>query len=78
MNIGIDIRPLMSPIRTGVGEYTYELLNALFKIDNQNQYFYFIILIKILNKTYRLGILKIFITLKIIGQTKFLTYAKNF
>ncbi len=41
MNIGIDIRPLMSPVRTGVGEYTYELLNALFEIDQKNQYFLF-------------------------------------
>jgi len=41
MNIGIDIRPLMSSTRTGVGEYTYEFLNAIFKIDQQNQYFLF-------------------------------------
>jgi len=41
MNIGIDISPLASPIRTGVGEYTYELLKALFDIDTQNQYFLF-------------------------------------
>lgn len=41
MNIGIDIRPLLSPVRTGVGEYTFELLNAIFQIDKQNQYFLF-------------------------------------
>ena len=41
MLIGIDIRPLMHPVRTGVGEYIYELLDALFKIDKQNQYFLF-------------------------------------
>lgn len=41
MNIGIDIRPLMSPVRTGVGEYTYELLNAIFAIDQQNHYWLF-------------------------------------
>ena len=41
MNIGIDIRCLMFPNRTGVGEHTYELLNAIFKIDGQNQYFLF-------------------------------------
>ena len=41
MNIGIDIRSLMDPMRTGVGEYTYELLEALFKIDTENQYFLF-------------------------------------
>lgn len=41
MNIGIDIRPLMEENRTGVGEYTYELLKALFEIDKENQYFLF-------------------------------------
>ena len=41
MNIGIDIRPLMSPVRTGVGEYTFELLNAIFKEDTEHQYFLF-------------------------------------
>lgn len=41
MNIGIDIRPLMHPTRTGVGEYTYELLNAIFTLDTTNQYFLF-------------------------------------
>ncbi len=39
MNIGIDIRTLMSPVRAGVGEYTYELLNAIFAIDKTSQYF---------------------------------------
>ncbi len=41
MNIGIDIRPLLSLVRTGVGEYTYEFLNAIFKFDKQNQYYLF-------------------------------------
>lgn len=41
MNIGIDIRPLMTKNRTGVGEYTFELLNALFKIDQTNKYWLF-------------------------------------
>src|SRR3989338_8960270 len=41
MRIGIDIRPLMSPFRTGVGEYTFELLNAVFEIDKINEYFLF-------------------------------------
>lgn len=41
MNIGIDIRPLLMAARTGVAEYTYELLDALFKIDKTNQYFLF-------------------------------------
>ncbi|MCX6779691.1 MAG: glycosyltransferase family 1 protein [Candidatus Magasanikbacteria bacterium] len=41
MNIGIDIRPLMTKNKTGVGEYTYELLNAVFKLDNKNQYYLF-------------------------------------
>lgn len=41
MNIGIDIRPLMSPVRSGVGEYTLELLTAIFAADKTNQYFLF-------------------------------------
>ncbi|MFA7654373.1 MAG: glycosyltransferase family 1 protein [Candidatus Magasanikbacteria bacterium] len=41
MNIGIDIRPLMSPLRTGVAEYTFELINALVNIDLTNQYYLF-------------------------------------
>ncbi len=41
LKIGIDISPLTSSSRTGVGEYTYELLNALFDIDSENQYFLF-------------------------------------
>jgi glycosyltransferase involved in cell wall biosynthesis len=41
LKIGVDIRNLMSPTRTGVGEYTYELLNAVFKIDKENQYYLF-------------------------------------
>lgn len=41
MNIGVDIRPLMTGNRTGVGEYTFELLNAILKIDHNNQYFLF-------------------------------------
>jgi glycosyltransferase involved in cell wall biosynthesis len=41
MNIGIDIRTLLTPVRTGVAEYTYELLQALFRIDRKNQYFLF-------------------------------------
>ena len=41
LKIGVDIRCLMSPNRTGVGEHTYELLNAIFKIDKQNHYFLF-------------------------------------
>ncbi len=41
MNIGIDINPLLTSPRTGVGEYTFELLNALFTLDKKNQYFLF-------------------------------------
>ncbi len=41
MIIGVDIRCLMQNNRTGVGEYTYELLNAVFSVDKQNQYFLF-------------------------------------
>lgn len=39
MNIGVDIRPLMTAPRTGVGEYTFELLDSIFQIDRDNQYF---------------------------------------
>lgn len=39
MNILIDVRPLMDERYSGVAEYTYELLSALFKIDSSNQYF---------------------------------------
>ncbi|HLC69893.1 MAG TPA: glycosyltransferase family 1 protein [Patescibacteria group bacterium] len=39
MQIGVDIRPLMSPLRTGVAEYTFELLKALFAIDKTNHYY---------------------------------------
>jgi len=41
MNIAIDIRSLMEPYRSGVAEYTYNLLNNLLKIDLENQYFLF-------------------------------------
>jgi len=39
--IVIDIRSLMTPHRTGVGEYTVGLLTALFEIDKKNQYLLF-------------------------------------
>jgi glycosyltransferase involved in cell wall biosynthesis len=38
MHIGIDIRSLASPTRTGVGEYTHDFLEALFTIDTTNHY----------------------------------------
>ncbi len=41
MNIGIDIRSLLEKERSGVGEYTFELLNAIFDIDRENQYYLF-------------------------------------
>ncbi len=41
MRIGIDIRSLMSPIRSGVGEFTFQLLDALFAAEKQHQYFLF-------------------------------------
>ena len=41
MHIGIDARCLLANTRTGVGEYAYELLNALFKIDKKNEYYLF-------------------------------------
>lgn len=39
MNIGIDIRCLMHKTKTGVGEYTQALLEALFALDKTNQYY---------------------------------------
>lgn len=41
MNIGIDIRPLLTKYQTGVGEFTRQLLTALFKLDKTNHYFLF-------------------------------------
>ncbi len=41
MNIGIDISALVAHERTGVGEYAFQLLDALFDIDKKNQYFLF-------------------------------------
>jgi glycosyltransferase involved in cell wall biosynthesis len=38
MHIGIDIRPLLSPERTGIGEYTFEFLNALFSKSTPHEY----------------------------------------
>lgn len=38
MTILIDIRPLMDARYSGVSEYIFRLLNALFKIDNKNNY----------------------------------------
>lgn len=41
MRIGIDIRTLAEDYRTGVGEFTTELLNALFALDTKNEYYLF-------------------------------------
>jgi glycosyltransferase involved in cell wall biosynthesis len=41
MNIGVDVRSLLEKERSGVGEYTFQLLDALFGIDKENQYFLF-------------------------------------
>ena len=41
MNIGIDIRSLLDPHPSGVGEYTREILEALFRIDQENHYHLF-------------------------------------
>lgn len=38
MNIAIDIRCLMNPNYSGVAQYTYNLLDHLFKIDRDNHY----------------------------------------
>jgi glycosyltransferase involved in cell wall biosynthesis len=41
MNIGVDVRSLLEKERSGVGEYTYQLLGAIFDIDRENQYYLF-------------------------------------
>lgn len=41
MKIGVDIRCLMESQYSGISEYTYNLLNHLFQIDKENQYFLF-------------------------------------
>jgi len=41
MVIAIDARPMLTEPRTGVGEYTYELLSHLFQIDQDNTYILF-------------------------------------
>lgn len=39
MNLGIDVRTLMSPTRTGVGEYAFELLSAVFSLPSEDQFY---------------------------------------
>lgn len=41
MKIAIDVRSIMYGNYTGVGEYTYQLLDHLFKIDRDNEYILF-------------------------------------
>ena len=41
MIIGIDVRPLMTTPRTGVGEFTFELLSHLFVSHPEHQYILF-------------------------------------
>jgi len=41
VNIGIDARTLQDAQPSGVGEYTQELLRALFEIDRENEYHLF-------------------------------------
>ncbi|MFA6428131.1 MAG: glycosyltransferase family 1 protein [Candidatus Buchananbacteria bacterium] len=41
MNIGVDIRCLIRGRYNGVAEYTYQLLTALFALDQKNQYWLF-------------------------------------
>lgn len=50
MNIGVDIRPLMVKNKTGIGEYTFELLSAIFKQDKNNHYYLFSNSLKNLDK----------------------------
>lgn len=39
MNIAIDVRPLQTSVRTGVGEYAYELLSAVFSLYPEHRYY---------------------------------------
>jgi glycosyltransferase involved in cell wall biosynthesis len=41
MNIGIDIRSIMYGNYTGIGEYTFQLLNHVFTLDRENRYVLF-------------------------------------
>lgn len=41
MNIGIDIRSLAGPVKTGVGEYTVELILNILQQDKKNNYYLF-------------------------------------
>jgi len=38
MNIGIDIRTLAGSVKTGVGEYTVELILNILQQDKKNNY----------------------------------------
>ncbi|MEK7067693.1 MAG: hypothetical protein AAB956_01715, partial [Patescibacteria group bacterium] len=38
MTIGIDIRPLMEQYYSGVSEYTFRLLSAIFAQDKKNHF----------------------------------------
>lgn len=39
MKIAIDVRPLQTSVRTGVGEYAYELLTAVFSLYPEHEYY---------------------------------------
>lgn len=41
MNIGVDLRTIIEKYRTGVGEFTVELLTSIFKADQANHYYLF-------------------------------------
>lgn len=41
MNIGIDLRTIIESYRTGVGEFSVELLTAIFAADQTNHYYLF-------------------------------------
>lgn len=41
MNIGVDIRSLLDSNRTGVGEYTYQVLQHVINNDAENHYYLF-------------------------------------
>ncbi len=41
MNIAIDIRSLLTSPRTGIGEYTFELIDAILKQDKEHHFFFY-------------------------------------
>ena len=61
MHIGVDIRCLMDTQRTGVGEYTSGLLDAILKIDRENQYWLFYNSHQDVSDIFRVGNIQMFV-----------------